>query len=403
MNHMKRKNLLRCCVSSLTVLCATAIPLCLSSCGEDGSKQAQALPMSYPVMTVDTATVTVYVDFATELESDIVVEIRPRVSGYIDNISVNEGSLVKKHQELFLINQDALRADLKSATASVNMAEASVGNAELEVRKLTPLVEKNIISHFELENANSNLKAAKAQLEYAESQQENAEINMDFSRILSPVDGVVGRINVRKGSLVGSSDMSPLTTVSGDGDMSAYFSVDERSLQNITREMHGLTLDEKVENLPRLQLIMADGSIYGHSGRPEIASGLVDVTTGSIQLKAMFPNPKGELRTGSSGVVRIPSTITEVVLVPQKVTFELQDRRMVYIIDADGVIQSRTITTSGESGPFFVVSDGLKFGDKIIYEGVSKVRENQTITPEILNTDSLYNALQTLSKTPLTM
>lgn len=389
---------------SLIAACAVVLPLLVTSCGGSAPLQgAVDQPVPYPVLATDTATVTIYADFATELRSGTVVDIRPRVSGYIDKICVNEGSPVEKGQVLFLVNQDDLRENFNSAKANVNAAEAQVENALLEVRKLTPLVEKDIISPFELENANSNLQAARAKLDYAKSQQKNAEIDLGYSRIVSPVSGVVGRIVVREGTLVGPTNTDPLTTVSGNGDMSAYFAVDERSIQELAREIPGRSLQEKIAKMPQLQLILADGSVYEYTGRPEVASGLIDMTTGSMQLKAVFPNPQGALRTGSSGVVRIPATLHGAVLVPQKATFELQDKRMVYAVDSAGVIHSRKIIMAGASGPFFVVSEGLSLGDNILFEGVDKVRENQVIIPQALRADSIYNTLRTTAAAPAEM
>lgn len=403
-NHMKKQAFTRYRVGFLAAACMAAIPLMTTSCGGSAPQQGMGdQPMPYPVLAADTATVTVFADFATELRSGTVVDIRPRVSGYIDEICVNEGSPVEKGQVLFRINQDDLREKLNAAKANVDAASAKVENARLEVRKLTPLVEKDIISPFELENANSNLQAAQAQLDYAKSQQKNAEIDLGYARIVSPVSGVVGRIVVREGTLVGPTNADPLTTVSGNGDVSAYFSIDERSMQELLREIPGASLQDKISKMPQLQLIMADGSVYGYTGRTEVASGLIDMTTGSMQLKGVFPNPQGALRTGSSGVVRIPATLHGTVLVPQKATFEMQDKRMIYAVDTAGAVHSRKITTGGASGPFFVVTDGLQRGDKILYEGIDKVRENQVIIPQMLKTDSVYNALRTASAAPVSL
>lgn len=367
--------------------------LIFTSCGNQAPTQGPAPLSSYPVVALDTATVTIYADFATELRSGTVVDIRPRVSGYIDEICVNEGSQIQKGQPLFLVNQDDLQENLNSAKANVDAAKAAVENANLEVIKLTPLVDKEIISPYELANANSNLLAAKAKLDYANSQVKNAEIDISYARIVSPVSGVVGRIIVREGTLVSPSNADPLTTVSGSGDVSAYFSIDERTMMNLVNEIPGTSLQDKISKMPFLQLIQSDGSIYSHPGRPEVASGIIDMTTGSMQLKAVFPNSEGTLRTGSSGVVRIPATIHGAVLVPQKATFELQDKRMVYLVDSTGAVRSRKITTSGASGPFFVVSEGIERGDNILFEGIDKVREGQAIAPHQLKADSLYREL----------
>lgn len=377
-------------------LCSIAIAAIFNSCGTSDSGQPAAPQLgTYPVVTIDTATVTVYADFAGELRSGIVVEIRPRVSGYIDSICVNEGSPVRKDQLMFLINQDDLIENRNSAQANVTAAEAQVQNSELEVRKLTPLVEKGIISEFELDNAKSNLMASNAKQDYAKSQLKNAEIDLKYARIASPVDGVVGRIIVREGTLVSASTTEPLTTVSGSGDVSAYFSVDERTINDLLSEISGISLQEKIAKLPPIELIQSDGTVYRHMGRPEVASGIVDMTTGSVQLKAVFPNQEGMLRTGSSGVVRIPATLHNAVLVPQKATYELQDKRMVYVLDTANTIRSRKIMTTAPTGHFFVVYEGLQRGDKVIYEGIDKMREGMKIIPETMNSDSLYKTMRT--------
>lgn len=377
-------------------ICSIAIAAIFNSCGTSDSGQPATPQLgTYPVVTIDTATVTVYADFAGELRSGIVVEIRPRVSGYIDTICVNEGSPVRKDQLMFRVNQDDLIENRNSAQANVTAAEAQVQNSELEVRKLTPLVEKGIISEFELDNAKSNLVASNAKCDYAKSQLKNAEIDLKYARIVSPVDGVVGRIIVRQGTLVSPSTTEPLTTVSGSGDVSAYFSVDERTINGLLSEISGRSLQEKIAKLPAIELIQSDGTIYRHLGRPEVASGMVDMTTGSVQLKAVFPNQEGMLRTGSSGVVRIPATLHGAVLVPQKATYELQDKRMVYVLDTANTIRSRKIMTTAPAGHFFVVHDGLQRGDKVIYEGIDKMREGMQIIPGSLNSDSLYTTLRT--------
>lgn len=377
-------------------LCSIAMTAISTSCGSSTPQTTEQKPSSYPVISLDTGTVTVYADYATELRSGVVVDIRPRVSGYIDKICVNEGSHVHKGEPMFLIDQADLRENVNSAQANVDAATAQVANAELEVRKLTPLVDKGIISPYELENAKSNLLAANAKLAYSESQKKNAEIDLGYANITSPVDGVVGRIIVREGTLVSLSTSDPLTTVSGSGDVSAYFSIDERAILELTSDIPGANMQDKISKLPQIQLIQSDGSIYQHEGRPELASGMVDMTTGSVQLKAVFPNPKGTLRTGSSGVVRIPVTVEKALLVPQKATFEMQDKRMVYVIDTANTVRARKITTIAPAGSFFIIKEGLSLGDNVIYEGIDKVREGQIIEPQQLKGDSVYNKLKTI-------
>lgn len=362
-----------------SMLCAA---VGLSACG--GGAAPQKAETVYPVAVMDTGSAVIYTDYAAEIKSGTVVEIRPRVGGYIDKILVQEGSRVSKGQQLFQINQSDLQEQYNTAVANADASRAKVDQALLEVRKLTPLVEKGIISPFELDNAQSNLKAAQAALKAAESQRNNARINVDYARITSPVNGVVGRIVAREGTLVSPSDPAALTSVSGDGDVSAYFSIDENTILGMvdgTSANHSLR--EKVSRLPEVELLLSNRMPYEYKGRLELASGLVDAATGSYQIKAVFQNPKGELRSGSAGVVRISQPYSGVLLVPQKATFEMQDRKMVYSVDTAGNVRSLAITVDGMSGADYVVTAGLGRGERIVLEGIDFIKEGQKIRTEV--------------------
>lgn len=348
-----------------------------ASCGDAPQQKREAA--SYPVAVLDTASAVIFSDFATEIQSGTVVEIRPRISGYIEKILVTEGSHVSRGQAIFQINQADILEQYNVTVANVDAAKAKVDNASLEVRKLTPLVEKNIISVYELQNAKSNLVAAEANLTASISQMNNAKISLGYATITSPVNGVVGRIIVREGTLVSPTTQEALTTVSGDGDVSAYFSIDENSILDIADAYEGENLRDKVAKLPEVSLILSNGTKYSRLGKLELASGIVDMTTGSYQLKGVFPNPDGHLRTGSSGTVRMSESLSGVVLVPQKSTFEVQDKKMVYTIDQDGKITSKVIKVEGSSGENYVVSSGVSKGDRIVLEGIDFIKEGEVI------------------------
>lgn len=352
------------------------------SCGADQVANVASAP-AYNCAKVDTSSTVVYTDFASEIKGEQVVEIRSRVSGYLDKICVREGSKVRKGEALFVIDQRDLVQSCNAAEANVNAAKAQVANAELEVRKLTPLVEKGIISVYELDNAKSNLTAAKASLQFAESNFNNAKINLGYATITSPVDGVIGRIVVREGTLVSPSLVDPLATVSSDGNVSAYFSLDEKSMLDLAMQVKGDNLEDGVSNMPKCNLILANGQQYELEGDLELASGLVDMTTGSMQFKANFKNPKGILRSGSSGVVRLNTPLHGVILVPQKATFEMQDRKMVYMVGDSNKIEAKVVDLAGQSGENYVVKGGLKTGDVIMVEGLDFVKNGQTITPKL--------------------
>lgn len=362
--------------------------LTMVSCGSNPSQNTVATAPEYNVVQLSSGDATVYVDFAAEVKSGDVVEIRPRVSGYVDKIFVDEGSQVAKGKPIFKINEDDFREQLNAAKASVDRAIANVDKANLEVQKLKPLVAKNIISHYELQTAESSLKAANAELAQAKSQYENAKIDLGYTTITSPVNGVVGRIIIRPGSLVSSSGQEALTTVSGSGNVYAYFSLDEKKLLTVTRDAPGKDLKDKLAYIPEVQFILADGTIYPHKGRIEAASGLIDAQTGSIQLKASYPNPDMMIRTGSSGIVRLPVDFNNVIMVPQKATYELQDKVMVYLVDpATSLVKSQLITVESISGNNFVISSGLSSGDQIVYEGIDKLRDNMAITPKLVSAE----------------
>lgn len=348
-----------------------------SSCG---SKQVATPPPAYKVTAVDTTTATIYSEYSAVIQSNTMVEIRPKVSGYLNKIAKAEGSNVKKGDLIFKIDDADYRQNVNAASATVEAAKAKLSNSSLEVRKLTPLVEKGIISPYELETAKSNLAAAEASLRQAQAQYENTLITLGHTEITSPVNGVLGRIYVREGSLISPSAQEALTTVSSEGDVFAYFSFDEKKLNPVRKA----ALDNN-EYRPDegyiVELTLADGSTYGHKGKLESASGIIDRATGSIQLKVIFPNPGMEILSGSSGILRFPFEYRGCFLIPQSATYELQDKVMIFNVNADSTVTRKTITVGGISGTDYVVT-GLERGTKIVTEGVDKLKEGMKITPK---------------------
>ena len=368
-------------LKSLVAIVAVSTAMTTISCGPEQIKPVQQTP-KYNAVKLDTTSANVYVDFAAEIQGDVVVEIRPRVQGYVEKIAIEEGSNVKKGELLFKIDSRELEQTLNAAKANVDAVKAQMANAELEIEKLDPLVKKGIISEYELINAKTNFLAAKANLTSAKSQCNNAKINLSFASVKSPVDGVIGRIVVRVGTLVSPSTTEPLTTVSADENMAAYFSFDEKSIMDMTDEIEStMSLQEKFEKLPNASLILSNGELYPREGKLELASGLVDMTTGSVQVKANFANQNGRLRSGSSGVVRLNSPKTGIFLVPQKATYEMQDRKMIYVIGDSSKVVSKTIKVDGETKQFYVVSQGLNIGDVVLVDGIDYVRSGDTVEP----------------------
>ena len=355
------------------------------SCGN--KKQGGQLGMAgqvkeYPVIAVKQQSTTLFKEYASKLEGQQTVEIRPKIAGYIDKIMVDEGAFVKKGQILFRLNANDLQAAVRSAEASVKVAEANLNSAAINLEKTKPLVEKNIISKFELASVESTVKGQEAQLAQAKANLENAKANLQYTVITSPAEGTIGTFPYRVGSLVSSTSAEPLTTVSNTKKMYAYFSLNEKEFLTLTKGLEGKNLQEKFTKLPEVSLILADNSVYEKPGRIETASGLVDQTTGAVNIRATFPNTEGLLRNGGSGMVRIPQFIESAILIPQKTTYELQGKYFVYLVGADNKVHNTEIEVLvGNLKDAYVVTKGLKVGDQIVLQGIASLRNdarNQT-------------------------
>jgi len=347
------------------------------------------------VLELSPRDVVLFQDFPTTLQGEQTVEIRPRVAGYIEKILVDEGDQVQKGQVLFKLNANDIEAQVRSAEAQVKVAESQVATAKINVDKTKPLVEKDIISSFELESVETGLKSAEAQLAQAKANLANAKANLQYTVITSPTNGIIGNFPYRVGSLVSSSITQPLTTVSNTSSMQAYFSVNEKDFLQMTKELDGSNTKEKLEKLPEVELILPDNSVYETKGRIETASGIVDQQTGAINIRASFPNPKGDLRSGGSGRVRLPETHHSVLTVPQKAAFEIQGNHFVYVVNAENKVVNTLIQTlAGNLKDEYVVISGLNPGDKIVTEGISTLRDGMEIKPKLENNQATASGNQ---------
>ena len=324
------------------------------------------------------------------------VEIRPQVAGFITKLCVDEGATVRKGQPLFIIDQVQYEAAVKQAEAGVKVAEASVATEELTYKNKIELHKKKIISDYELQSAQNTLASKKASLAQAEAQLVNARQNLSYTVVSSPSDGIVGSIPYRIGSLVSASIATPLTTVSQYSEMYAYFSLTEKELLNLIRKDAGEK--KMIESFPTVELQLADGSLYDQNGKVETISGVIDPTTGSVTLRAAFPNPNHLLRSGGTGSVLIPYKMESAVVVPQKATYEVQDKKFVYVLQPDNTIKNTEIQIFNvDNGSDYVVMSGLKAGDKIVVENASTLKDGQAIEP-ITKEQSEQNFKDALNK-----
>lgn len=364
----------------------------LSACG--GGKQEQGSGKrigTYKVLELETTNATLIAEYPASLEGIKDIDIRPKIDGYIDEVLVDEGQTVKKGQLLFRISNPQYSQDMKSLQASVAAAESAVDAAELQVTKTRPLSEKGIVSAFELQNAEINLKTKESDLENAKARYLNTVTNVGYTQVKSPVDGVVGTIPYRIGSYVNSATAQPLTRVSDISVIQAYFSIGEKQQLNLMADLEGTTFEEKINHLPEVNLILSNGRKYEELGKIKSFSGLINPKTGAFSVRADFPNASGMLRSGGSAIIQIPQVVENAILIPQKASFELQDKRMVYLLK-EGVVTASSISVrSVPGGKFFIVDEGLTKGDKILIEGVGILSEGAEINPEFVKMSDILN------------
>ncbi len=351
------------------------IALLLVSCGKKEEQQMPPQgPMPFPVEKVVKQDAVVFQEYTANLEGQQNVEIRPKVNGFIQKIFVDEGQMVKKGQLLFKLETQTLSQDASAAKAMVQAAQ-------VEVNRLKPLVDRKIISNVQLETANAKLAQAK-------SAYGSIAANIGYATITSPVNGVVGSLPYREGSLVSATNEMPLTTVSDSKIIRAYFTMNEKQLLTFNKTFSGATTVEKLKNVPAVSLILVDDSEYNQKGKIVTVNGLVNSQTGTTEFRAEFNNPEGLLRSGSTGIVRLPIEQKNVILVPQNAVFEVQGKQFIYVVGAENKVKSTLITTNGVSGMNFIVTKGLSEGDLIVVEGASKLKDDTPIIPQEKNANT---------------
>ena len=369
---------IKCVSSSAALLCMMGLSF-LSSCssGQGGSKLGDD---EFTVQAVQTTSSEQATSYPATIKGIQDVEVRPQVSGFIVKLCVDEGATVRKGQALFQIDPTQYAAAKNQAEAAVKMAKSNVNTLTLSEQQKKNLHDKNIISDFEYQSAVDQLLSAKASLAQAEAQLTSAKQNLSFCTVASPSNGVVGTFPYRIGSLVSPSISQPMTTVSEIGEMYIYFSMTEKQLLEMTKA--GGTLKAQMEKMPAVQLQLADGTIYDDKGKIDAVSGVIEQSTGSVSMRAVFPNSKNILRSGGTGNVIFPYVMENVLLIPQTSTVEIQDKKFVYVLQQDNTIKNTEIQISPlDNGKQYIVTGGLKSGDKIVIEGVQNLKDGQTIKP----------------------
>lgn len=351
----------------------------LSSCS--GNKTQQQMPSAnFKTMTVQTQEVTMTTNYSATIRGRQDIEVYPQVAGTLQRLCVTEGQKVAKGQTLFIIDQVPYQAALNTALASQQAANASLATAQLNYDSKKQLFDDGIISDVELQTAQNTLLSAKAQVAQANAQVVNARNSLSYTVVKSPANGVVGTLPYRQGALVSSAMPQPLTTVSDNNQMYVYFSIAEGQLLNMTRESG--SAEAAIGAMPDVKLLLVDGSEYPYKGKVESVSGVVDRSTGTVQVRAVFNNPEKLLHSGSTGTVVIPTTYKDQIVVPVTATVQMQDKFKVYLVDKDNIAHEQLVTTEPLSnGKEYVIKDGLKVGDVIVAEGAGMLRDGQDIKP----------------------
>ncbi len=360
---------------------ATATVLCMTACGGQ-QQQAQAPAPEIATITVNYGNSNLESAYPATIKGRTDIAIRPQVTGFITKVHVDEGQQVTKGQVLFTLDQVQFQAAVESARAAVKVAETGVQTAQLTADNKRTLFDKNIISEYEWQMADNALAQAKAQLAQAQANLVTAQKNLAYTTVTSPSNGVIGSIPNREGSLASPSSAQPLTTVSDNSEVYAYFSLNEKDLLDLT-ENGAKSLNASVSQMPEVTLRLANGDIYPYKGKVATVSGMIDNSTGAATVRALFDNKDGMLRSGSTGQVLIPNNFEQIIMIPQSATSELQNVRFAYVVTDSNTIKATPVQVSEiNDGKNFIVTAGLQPGQRIAVEGIgTKVRDGITIVP----------------------
>ncbi|RZK92400.1 MAG: efflux RND transporter periplasmic adaptor subunit [Pedobacter sp.] len=366
-----------------SVLILFTLSVALVSCKSSPDQAAAAPPPPVlPVSMVNESTETTFIEYPASIQGAVDIDVRPQVSGYLQSVLVNEGAFVSAGQTLFKINENPYREALNNAKASLHAAEAAILNAQLEVDKLTPLVQNKVVSEFQLKTAKTAYKIAQANAEQARASVASAKINLGYTNVKATVSGYIGRIPKKQGSLVSPSDQTALTQLSDIHEVHVYFALAENDFNSFNANYPGKNPADRIKHLPAVELVLADKSIYPIKGKIDMIDGQFDKNTGAITLRATFANASGTLRSGNTGKLRLGLKHDDAILIPQSATVEMQDKVFVFALNKGNKVSKMPITVVGKSGNNYLVKEGVKPGDQIVLSGLDRLQEGQVITPE---------------------
>ena len=359
------------------MLLAMAVSAVLVSCGGGGGRPNFG-DNEYPVETVKSQSASMQTTYPAIIKGIQDVEIRPKASGFITKICVTEGQNVSAGQLLFVLDNETYQAQVRQAQAAVNTAQQGVNTAKLTYYNSKQLYDNKVIGDYELQTSENSMKSAEAQLAQAQAALASAKELLTYCYVKSPAKGVIGTLPFKVGTLVSGSNV--LTHVSDISQMEVYFSVTEKDMLNLSKQDGGLK--GAVDSYPSLKLQLADGTIYAYEGKVSAISGVIDQSTGSVQLKAQFPNPEKLLKSGGSGTIIVPRSNNAAIVIPQAVVMEVQNKKFVYTLGADKKVKYTEIKVDPQNdGNNYIVTEGLKEGDQYVTNGITKLSDGMEIVP----------------------
>ena len=359
------------------VLMFAAASMLLASCGGGGGRPTFG-DNEFPVVAVGTSSTTMQSTYPAVIKGVQDVEIHPKVQGFIVQINVKEGQTVSAGQVLFVLDNATFQAQVRQAQAQVNTATASLNTAKLTYENSQKLHASGVIGDYELQSSKNNYESAVAGLAAAQASLASAKESLSYCFVKSPAAGVVGSLPFKVGTLVSASNT--LTTVSNISSMEVYFSMTEKDVLAMGKNAGGLT--GAIDAMPAVKLKLADGTEYDQEGRVTKMSGVIDAGTGSVQIIAVFPNPGKVLKSGGSGAIIIPKNNNDAIIIPQGCVSEVQDKKFVYLLDKDNKVKYTEIKVDPQNdGNNYIVTEGLKTGDKYVTNGITKLRDGMEIVP----------------------